>query len=899
MDTLIGTQGSTDVRDVIGFSSAGEVEQAVYNRPQTLDSLMSALKASEDVTHDVTTFLGRPTKIGSGMFKSTDQPGVMLSSLQVEDAIFASAPFRMHREKLMGYYGMSATAVFKLVTNPQPFEAGLYQIFYVPLKEGADDLGNLWMLDDTSLANRTPLLINRLPFCTGMPNKIFNLDGASEVELRVPYIAPNAFFNLMETESLWGTFYVQCILPLSTSDNGSTCGFTMYLSFEDVQLYGAARPFETQGPEDLMSLPSVSELSERAEGLTNGSTKISDVANTISSIPFLPAVAPEVTMTAKAVGAIASQFGFSKPNADPNITRMAVTPYGQPQNVDSTSNAFKLGTSEVQNSQIIPMGPTEEDEMSFLSLMQKPQFHGTVGWSTTDTAGKMLKYWPVNPNCELGGDGLFFPSRMYYLATMFRYWRGTIRYTFHVAATKFHSGRIRLVYDLDSQKTPNTNDVGYNFSRVIDIRGGMTFTVECPYFATTLFRNVPHLSNDQISSNWFITERDQVMQTFTENALYMFVESDLRAAPNVAQNIAIAVFISAGNDFEFACPHEPGFGFINGPLYPASSSEQEAPKAANLLTQNYGGMESPFSDNEDWTSPTKTSKKRTEDKAAKRAMKVARKLLHVKDSQAPDVAATEDMVLSMCGDVLPPRVNDMQASEIAIGEKVVSLRELVKKYMLTGWHFKTGRDSETYILYPFMTPFSGTYTLDGKEVAQWSANYIARAKALFRFYKGGMRYLVRSAVASPLEVCFDVQPRLNELATGAYPFTFGTASQMTFAMSPGDAVFTSTVTYTMSLASFLPVESHLQGGAEFQVPYYSKYPFSVSRNNTQDLQGKAFHDLYLDGTGTGDHPTGIVYVGLDTVENTLVRLYQSAADDFQLGFMLGAPAIQVTPTYGT
>lgn len=844
-DTLIGDDATLNQQDTIGFISAGPVEQAAFSRPNNIDDLLAALKAPEDLDHSIASYLSRPVKIESVQFSSQSNRGEYINTTTLGNrigydpslALRTGAQFALHRQKLAGFYGMTATAVLKVVVNAQPFEAGAFMIGFAPgMNEGATECMNPLMKNNTSIVDGS----FRIPFASGLPHKIVNVSQHSEAELCIPYIAPQPFLNLLNPDD-WGEFFILSLSPLVSGVNNAYCEVTTYLSFKDVKLFGAARDFTAQSSnQPLMTFPKVTEMSERQ---TSGKGQISNLAGTIAGIPLLSAVAPEVTLAAKGVQQISEMFGMSKPNVEAQFSRMSITPFGQPQNVDGTSNAFKLGVSEGQMTEILPMGYTDADEMTINELVREPNYLTHFVITTTQNPGAQLAWFPAAPNCTLatlnaqGQFADFFPTRLCYVAQMFRFWRGSIRLTFHVIATKFHSCRLRFVYDLETVVGPSENTIPYRYSKIIDIRDSTSFTLELPYMHTQPWRTVPNTCVPSVTPSWFVSPVDSLQSTYRDNTLYVYLENNLRAPDTVASAIDVLVYASAGTDFEVSAPQQSFISYYSGSV---------------------------------------------DDQARE-----------MKPQTATDSVSKSDTipVMNMCSDQQIDLSASIRASTVTQGEEVQSLRQLIKRYSLVG-NGNIAHNTSVMIL-PFMDPYSGSAS------NRWAKDWLRRTMILYRFWRGGRRFLITinppTAQQGQINVTYSPATYLWDQSINT-PFNYGYQCPVQYLQhTGGGATFKTTDAINVPEGVSFPISLPLQGGIELQFPFYSRFPYLW-----QQLHLRSAPMInYITGITLETLPAGVAILGYSNPGATAspMSIYMAAADDTTGALKLGAPICRYNVTY--
>lgn len=836
-NTLIGGSKSETQHDVVGFISDGKVQDTQFDRPENLTDFLSLLKAGEDREHGIREFMARPVKVADIRW-TTGDVGAIVHRFNIMNTLRSHKAYAPVREKLYGFFGFTATASCKVVVNAQPMEAGIFSINFAPqMKEYERDQFNVLVAQDT-------LNPTRLPFGSGLPCKIVNVAKHSEATLSVGYVGPDLFLNLLRNSD-FGDFFIQNVCPLTSGQSGASANIAVYMSFSDVVLYGATRKFDAQA--DDLVVPSVQTPAK--EATSEEEVKVSDLAEKLGSIPLLAEMQPEAAFALKAGGNLARQFGFSKPVASANHERVAITPFGQPANADGTSNATKLGLSVDQGVVVMPMGPTEVDEMAFSYVLKEPNFLHTITWDSSTENEQMIAWLPAEPNCMVFNGNNYYPPRLYYVSEMFSYWRGSINFTFHVAATKFHSGRLRFVYDVDSTSTPAKEDVfARHYGRVVDIRDGMSFTISVPYMATTPWRQVPREWAPSVTEMCFVTHESKQSGLYLSNALYVYVENFLRGPDTVAQSVQIAVYVSAGDDFELAVPMIRNTSFYN------RSNDSPALVYEEVVREN---------------APPGIKKKRKG--LVKRLFQTRKAVAQSVDDHA---ASIDDIpVFSVVSDVVKSSKPQLMASKLTIGEKFVSLRQLCKRMQAIGMN---NGDAKLACILPFEVAFSGNYD------STWAKTYLERVMVLYRFWRGGMRFVVAGATSEAQGRPFFYQ---DGTAFRDFQFKgdthFGKMCPVYAVYNAGGNDYIESYMLNQPDITSFPIRPDIQGGVDVEFPFYSNYPFC----RYDPKVGTTTADHYIRQILLGNVPMGVGVTKIYSQD----YIYRAAADDFQCGYLLGAP----------
>jgi hypothetical protein len=142
-----------------------------------------------------------------------------------------------------------------------------------------------------------------------------------------------------------------------------------------------------------------------------------------------------------------------------------------------------------------------------------------------------------------------------YMSQMYRYWRGSLKYKFIVVASKFHKGRLRFVYEPYGQTSHDGGSEDGTGASVIthifDLSSSNEFEVTIPYQQPSEWCQCIPLNNAYypVSSSYF-----HAHDPFITNGQWTMKVQTLLTAPVAAAPVTILVFVSAGDDFEFASP---------------------------------------------------------------------------------------------------------------------------------------------------------------------------------------------------------------------------------------------------------------------------------------------------------------------------------------------------------
>lgn len=857
--TLVGTMQSAEQSDTVGFRDEGKFLSTTMDVPREDMSLMGSLRPSEEERHNIASFLARPVKIATISWTATATEGQMLGTYDIIKTI-KTKNFNVMRQKISGFYGMHATANLKILVNAQPFQQGLLQIVYIPFERTFTSYPS---------AYKNSLAI--VPFTTGCPNTIVNIATQSGATLSIPYTGPNAFVripSLEEDNRDWGTFYVQNLASLSDSSNAAKAQISVYMYFTNVRLFGAT-PLIFSCQMDR----SAEEECKVSKGTKGGGSALSNLV--------------------RAVPDVLDALGLSKPVANQNPSRMLLNPYANFVCSNSTSAALKVSASEQQAVTIGQLGVDKDDEMDIRKIVSKPCYQTKCTWKTTDTVGARLLHITVEPNCSLTSstkiDSVDYtvacPTRLRYVAELFKFWRGDIIYTLHIVGTKFHSGRLRLVYNiggaLDDKKLGELYP--YTFSQVIDIRDGMSFDVVCPYFCSTPWRDVPRKWDAGL--NRFVQDHQDDFDD-PPNNLQIYVENELLSATSTSSSIIIWVTSRGGDNIEFAGPTTPRslpFWLVGTPDAAPSRKRRDVKEepidypdtgssyVPSITDQSTDPLIAPSTESDEIPVNTPTPNPRF-------------RLQGETDMKTVNMVSMSEMRAH----ALPMN------NKLAMGETITNLRPLLRRYFPVGLSICEKATAYTYVMYPFamIEPSLGDTTKQNEALTFEYLHYISY---LYRFYRGGMRHMIKTVGNPEVRMSMKFDPDIRTTNND-----FVISNEKTDSFGKRSPIFKCTVDnpvekfhlmpYAATQPSFVP----LTGGMEFEIPYYAKIHKSPVKKVPRDA------NEIINAIDEAIFPEGKVIFQVDfsnmSGKNFVVEHYRSAADDFNFGFLLGAPVTTIQTT---
>lgn len=779
-----------------------------------------------DKDHKLEAFLARPVLLNQGVLSSHDSLGVPLWS-----ANFLTEWFKHDTiaRKLDNFYSLSGTFCVRMTTNAMPFQTGLYYLNFYP-QEMQTDTGrdNLSYSEWRTSFGISPLAL--VPNLSGYPGVYLNLADTSEQDLQVPYVGCWNSINLKK--AVGNRLQLTCLSPLRGPTNNESVPYRIYAWMENITLHGAdpwplgtsvAFQGETSALDDLMKTAGVSQAQEALEMIGGTDISISGISGTVSKIadkfstvPGVGEYAAPVAWLSGVISKTARMFGYSKPT-DPRPSESVVqSPFREFGTCDGASGYMKLTVNRDQAVAIDPLGPTEEDEMAIKYILNRPQLLTLFQWAKNNAQGTLLWEQVLTPwrlygyqsNYSLENrSAVTVVSNTYisYLSGLFMYWRGTINLTFTIVANKFYSGRLRVVYLLNTKGDDDTTafDEPNKYSRVIDIRDATTIKVSFPFI------NVNHWACVNETYNEFIP------------AVKVYAETPLIGPETVANDVDIWVSLSTGDDFEFAGPRlDPYLNFL--PITPGyQPSGRQAVDLSRVRPEGF-----------------------TQDDTTENIIEE----VEMAPKSAPHAAVV--------------------AHTQAIGDPVFSLRTLVKRPMPK---CTFAMDAATYGL---IVPFNNEVDVADDRVG----TFLERVQVLYRFKRGGVRFAIRG-----LNRANNYQFKLVDIRgldtrlkiTKRVP---NNIYQMTEKVGTPSIQFFQTI----PTVADMPYREDLQGAICLEIPYYTLYsmmdagpvlmPALPILNNFQPIKNGNLAIMWFNESAV-----------------TAATLYESAADDFNTGYLIGPP----------
>jgi hypothetical protein len=318
-----------------------------------------------------------------------------------------------------------------------------------------------------------------------------------------------------------------------------------------VMVYAWMEDYSLEQPTTTFLDTPITQFAETGE-ISEGLSTVEKIATSAGKLPVIGEYAEAVKDVSSGLGKVADAFGFSKPNNAHEITDTRLRYSGTFAPVNDTGSSRSL-TMDVANKLTIDprtVGLSGEDEMTFDFICGRECLVHEFTWSETDLPDTSLVCIPVTPfiASSYPDDGLTDLPPSGYLATFFKYWRGTIQYRFVIPASSFHFGRLRCKYD--PVRVTQNDDYHLIKSSILDIAESNVVTVEAGWGADRNYLSV-------YSGNTIPAGFNQTPDLARHNGEVVLSVVNGLVCPDIAENsVKVLVYMKCLPGMQFAVPSD-------------------------------------------------------------------------------------------------------------------------------------------------------------------------------------------------------------------------------------------------------------------------------------------------------------------------------------------------------
>lgn len=476
----------------------------------------------------------------------------------------------------------------RVVFNASPFYYGSLMASYRPLPN--------FTYSNLAVSGSNMELINY----SQMPGRLMiEPQQPEDVEIELPFLWPGNFLRMQKKEDFSDMGYLNfnILAPLRSANGTTGTGITL-------RVYAWATDVILSGPSVGLSMQDgVIDEYEMDGPISKPASAIANVAARLGDIPIIGRFATATQIGANAVGHIAKLFGFTnvpviadqhgfQPRALPP---MASTDIGYP---------FEKLTVDSKNELTIDhtsVGLDQNDDLPICSLVQRESYLTSLDWTTSQAADTLLFTSAVTPqlyNATAGSNYNLFMTPMCWAASMFKYWRGDIIFRFRVIASKYHRGRLKLVYDPDGYAGTNvTTDQSSHLlmTHIIDINEETNFEIRIPYQQYLAWCTLNYQNSLNSSNKYWGTSGFKHVRGYTNGSLALTIQNIL-SAPTDTSTVSVQVFVRGAENLDFAAPNLQGVAGVTSSVIQDGFVDENVKNqgAKQIVSVSSGKISSPI-----------------------------------------------------------------------------------------------------------------------------------------------------------------------------------------------------------------------------------------------------------------------------------------------------------------
>lgn len=582
--------------------------------------------------------------------------------------------------------------------------------------------------------------------------------------------------------------------------------------------------------------------------ISKPASAIAKASDALSMIPMLQPYAKATSLVATKVGNIARILGYSRPQVLQDTHTYVPRFMGNMANSDAAEPLVKLSLDSKNELSVDTrtMGLGGEDELMVNSIAKRWSYFRQFDWPEAATTDSMLTSMVVSPLFarlvtaapvqEIHSTALTFA------ATPFEAWQGSIKFRFNVVCSEYHRGRLRIVYN------PTTSPAGaipfnQTYSTVVDISENRDFEYEVKWADIRAWGLNAGLGATSSSTIFDDVNPVTCGGLYDNGSISVYVVNELATPSTTAADVKIQVWVAAGDDFAVAVPTTKNISLIS---YHAQQSE-EAPYVAQA------------------------------DEAPGEAL-----------ASAQDTSNSPGCVAEVATFAPGEHIKEDNQYLVYQGERIVSLRELLRRYNYHNAYFPGGQGTSSahrvvaYNIHDF--PFYRGWENFGQDTAINSVsatadynfcsttmlNYLTPA---FACRRGGLRHKANF-------ISMSASYRRTSMSAARHNIIGRTNSVKTHNFNGVDGDKRSRLLGKLAsgLGGTHVTDTHVNPCLEYETPFYTAgQRFLPARKINRYAQLEMAHELAV------DMPSGAAG------DAYRVDKYVSVAEDFQLGLYVGAP----------
>lgn len=520
-------------------------------------------------------FLARPTLIASGTWTEATPAFSNLINIQPYYAFFNNSRIK---KKIDNYAYMRGKLHVKIIVNSTPFNYGYARAIYNPCE------GFSWdpAIGAPSVGKR--VVYSQYPHVEILPH---NSQGG---EMILPQLLHTNWYDLASADFLQkaGTLRVYAFTELNSANGQASfsSSIQVYAWLTDVELLGATVALAVQSDE----------YDDRGP-ISKPASAIAAISGMLASAPVIGPFARATSMMAGTVANVARMFGYSNPPVIENMT--PVQQSNLPQLASScVSVAMDKLTLDPKSELSYDTQYLDDHPLDYTQIINFVKHESLLyNWAfgaVENVVDNQIFAARVQPHLYLSEPYAGLTPGMHsingtplsHIAQLFQYWRGDIKFRFKFVVSKFHKGRFRITFDPRGNVTSDADSANVTMTRIVDIGEEDDVTITIPYSQRTAWLRTRSYENVNIEQGNFTLSTPFSPDFNYDNGLISVRVQTLLSAPVSTAAWNMLVFVSAGDNFEFAVPTAkmPSDTATPLSLLPFQSAEYDEDKVKTTTT---------------------------------------------------------------------------------------------------------------------------------------------------------------------------------------------------------------------------------------------------------------------------------------------------------------------------
>lgn len=466
-------------------------------------------------------------------------------------------------EKIKNFNLLRCNLKIKFLVNGNQFHFGRLCASYIPLH----------LRDQITVQNPAFLTANDMIQASQRPHLYIDPLKSDGGTMTLPYFYHNNFMNIVRQEwNEMGHIQLYLLNPLRAANGpAQPVRISVLMWAEDVVLSiptasdpGGSAPASFD-PDEFAPSSGKSKKGDKDEYGTGLISKpasvLSGIAGKLKDVPVIGPYARATEIAAGATAGVASLFGYSRPTQPKAPSYITPRYIGNLANTNIEDTATKLALDAKQELSVDSrtMGLTGEDEMTVLSISQRESYLNTFLWNYGTASETHLQSYEVSPvlwgGTSLSITGVHVPACAF--ATLpFEFWTGTMHFRFQIVASAVHKGRLKFVFDPQTNAATTAYNVAY--TRIVDISEERDFTMSIGWANERPFlrhRGLRLVSNNSSPHGPNLITSPGNHRCNGVLSVYVLNESvGMTTDEDATNTIQINTFISTGPDFRVAGP---------------------------------------------------------------------------------------------------------------------------------------------------------------------------------------------------------------------------------------------------------------------------------------------------------------------------------------------------------